>query len=61
MDTLSMKTRALLLRPLKTTKITKMVGVMHAKTLFAKNPVFALLIQRFGSVSSVRFAVLVLE
>ena len=43
MDTLSAKTRALLLRPLKTTKRTKMAGVTHAKTLFAKNPVFALL------------------
>ena len=40
MDTLSTKTRALLLRPLKTTKMTKMAGVAHAKTLFAKNPVF---------------------
>ena len=45
MDTLSTKTRALLLRPLKTTKVTKMAGVTHAKTLFAKNPVFALLIK----------------
>ena len=41
MDTLSTKTRALLLRPLKTTKVTKMAGVTHAKTLFAKDPVFA--------------------
>ena len=32
------KTRALLLRPLKTMKMT---GVTHAKTLFAKSPVFA--------------------
>ena len=38
MDTLPTKTRALLFRPLKT---TKMAGVTHAKTLFAKNPVFA--------------------
>ena len=37
MDTLSTKTRPLLLRPLKTTKMTK---ITHAKTLRAKSPVF---------------------
>ena len=36
----SAKTRALLLRPLKTTKMTRMAGVAHAKKLFPKNPVF---------------------
>ena len=30
-----------LLRPLGTTKMTKMAGVTQAKPMFAKNPVFA--------------------
>ena len=39
MGILSTRTEALLLRPLKKTKMTKITTVTHAKTLFAKNPV----------------------
>ena len=54
MDTPSTKTRALLFRPLKTTKMTKMAGVTHAKTLFAKNPVLALLNKGSGALGEVK-------